>query len=99
MKKKCIQRCFRHEGAGNLLKKMKLLIVFFFAGLLGVSASSYSQQTKLSMKVDEATVKEVFKLIEEKSEFVFFYNEDFVDVNRKVSIDQTSSAQVRKRKI
>ena len=89
MKKKCIQRCFRHEGAGNLLKKMKLLIVFFFTGLLGVSASTYSQQTKLSMKVDEATVKEVFKLIEEKSEFVFFYNEDFVDVNRKVSIDAT----------
>jgi TonB-linked SusC/RagA family outer membrane protein len=90
MKKKCTHSRFRSECAGNLLKKMKLLIAFFFAGLLGVSASTYSQQTKFNMKVDEATVKEVFKLIEEKSEFVFFYNEDFVDVNRKVNINATN---------
>jgi TonB-linked SusC/RagA family outer membrane protein len=68
---------------------MKLLIAFFFAGLLGASASTYSQQTKFNLKLDDASVKEVFKLIEEKSEFVFFYNEDFVDVNRKVNIDVT----------
>ncbi|NEW83415.1 MAG: SusC/RagA family TonB-linked outer membrane protein, partial [Mariniphaga sp.] len=68
---------------------MKLLFAFFFAGLLGVSASTYSQQTKLSMKLDEVTVKEAFKQIESKSEFVLFYNEDIIDVNRKVSIDVT----------
>ena len=78
---------FRHGGAGNLLKKMKLLVAFFFAGLLAVSASTYSQQTKLNMKFDEVTVKEVFKQIEERSEFVFFYNEDYIDVYRKVSIN------------
>ena len=78
---------FRHEGAGNLLKKMKLLFAFFFAGLLAVSASTYSQQTKLNLKFDEVTVKEVFKQIEDKSEFIFFYNEDYIDVYRKVSIN------------
>lgn len=78
---------FRHEGAENLLKKMKLLIAFFFAGLLVVSASTYSQQTKLSMKFDEITIREVFRQIEEKSEFVFFYNEDYINVNRKVCIN------------
>ena len=66
---------------------MKLLAAFFFAGLLSVSASTYSQQTKLSLKFEDASVKEVFKQIEEKSEFVFFYNEDYVDVNRKVTIN------------
>lgn len=78
---------FRHEGAGNLLKKMKLLVAFFFAGLLAVSASTYSQQTKLNLKFDEETVKDVFRQIEENSEFVFFYNEDYIDVYRKVSIN------------
>ncbi|MFA5326474.1 MAG: TonB-dependent receptor [Prolixibacteraceae bacterium] len=87
MKKEVMNSRLRHEGAGNLLKKMKLLILFFFTGLLAVSANSYSQETKLSLKFDNVTVKEVFKQIEERSEFVFFYNEDFVDVNRKVSID------------
>jgi hypothetical protein len=87
MKKNGMNLRFRCGGVGNLLKKLKLLIIFFFAGLLAVSASTYSQQTKLSMKLDEVTVKEIFKQIEEKSEFVFFYNEDCIDVNRKVSIN------------
>ncbi len=78
---------FRHGGAGNLLKKMKLLFAFFFAGMLAVSASTYSQQTKLSMKLEEATLKTVFTQIEERTEFIFFYNEDYLNVNRKVSIN------------
>lgn len=87
MKKKCMNSRSWHRSAGNLLKKMKLLIAFFFTGLIVVSANTYSQQTKLSLKFDEVTVKEVFKQIEEKSEFVFFYNEDYIDVYRKVSIN------------
>jgi TonB-linked SusC/RagA family outer membrane protein len=87
MKKKCVNSYFSQRSAGNLLKKMKLLIAFFFTGLLGVSASTYSQQTKLSLKFDEVTVKEAFKIIEKNSEFVFFYNEDYIDVYHKVNID------------
>lgn len=87
MKKNGVNSHFRSGSSGNLLKKMKLLITFFFAGLLGVSASTYSQQTKLSLKFDEVTVKEAFKQIEKNSEFVFFYNEDYLDVYRKVSIN------------
>jgi TonB-linked SusC/RagA family outer membrane protein len=78
---------FRHGSAGNLLKKMKLLVAFFFLGLLSVSASTYSQQTKFSIKFVDITVKDVFKQIESQSEFVVFYNEDFVDVNRKVNLN------------
>ena len=89
MKKNGVNSRFRIGSAGNLLKKMKLLIAFFFAGLLGVSASTYSQQTKLSISLDKATVKEAFKQIEKNSEFVFFYNEDYIDVNRKININVT----------
>jgi len=71
----------------NLWKKMKLFVAFFFAGLLTVSASTYSQQTKLSLNVNETTVKEIFQKIEEQSEFVFIYNNDFNDLNRKVSLN------------
>jgi len=78
---------FRYGSAGNLLKKMKLLIALFFAGLLGVSANTYSQATRLSLNLEKVTLKEAFKQIEKSSEFVFFYNEDFIDVNRKVNIN------------
>ncbi len=86
MKKKCMNLCLRYGDTGNLWKKMKLLVIFFFTGLLAVSASTYSQQTKFSLKFKDASVKEVFNQIEENSEFVVFYNEDYVDVDRKVSI-------------
>lgn len=87
MEKNCVYSHFRKGSAGNLFKKMKLLIAFFFAGLLGVSASTYSQDTKLTLSVEEITLKEAFKQIEKKSEFVFFYNEDYIDVYRKVSLN------------
>ena len=87
MQKKGMNLRFSQRSEGNLIKKMKLLFAFFFTGLLGVSASTYSQQAKFSIKLDGVTVKEAFKQIEKISEFVFFYNEDYIDVSRKVSIN------------
>ncbi|OFX36222.1 MAG: hypothetical protein A2W90_23815 [Bacteroidetes bacterium GWF2_42_66] len=79
--------CSYYGSTRNLFKKMKLSVTFFFLGLLAVSASTYSQQTKLSLNFDDVTIKEIFTQIEEQSEFILFYNEDYVDVDRKVSID------------
>ena len=81
--------CCLYGNTGNLWKKMKLLVAFYFVGLLAVSANSYSQQTKFSFLLEDVTVKAVFIQIEKNSEFVLFYNEDYVDVGRKVSIDVT----------
>lgn len=79
--------CSYCGSTGNLLKKMKLLVTFFLLGLLTVTASTYSQETKFNLKFNDATVKEVFKQIEDNSEFILFYNEDYVDVNRRVNVD------------
>jgi TonB-linked SusC/RagA family outer membrane protein len=56
---------------------------------MAFSANSYSQSTKLSLDINNATVKEVMKAIEEQSEFLFFYQEDHLDLNRRVSIHVT----------
>jgi TonB-dependent receptor len=66
---------------------MKLFGLFFFAGIVVVSAKSYSQQTKLTLQFDQIALKEVFRYIETTSEFVFFYNEDNLDIDRKVSLN------------
>jgi len=79
--------CSYRGSTGNLWKKMKLFVTFFWLGLLSVSASTYSQETKFNLRFNDATVKEVFKQIEDNSEFILFYNEDYVDVNRRVSVD------------
>ncbi len=89
MEKSGMDVCSVDGNTGNMWKKMKLLFAFYFVGLLAVSANSYSQQTKFSFLLEDVTVKEVFIQIEKNSEFILFYNEDYVDVERKVSIDIT----------
>lgn len=46
----------------------------------------YSQQTKLTLNMENARVEEVIDEIEKKSEFVFLYNKNVVDVERRVNI-------------
>ena len=66
---------------------MKLTLFFLLAALVHVSASVYSQQTKLSISMKDVTVKEVLKQIEDQSEFFFLYKNVNIDVNRIVSVD------------
>lgn len=59
-----------------------LLIIFVFQSV----ASTYAQQTRINLNLDNSTVKSALKEIESKSEFTFFYNDAEFDMNRKVSI-------------
>lgn len=71
---------------GNLLFVMKLTILAFFLGLMGLSASTYSQKTKLSLDLKNASIKEVFHSIESQSDFVFIYENEALMFDKKVSI-------------
>ncbi len=64
------------------------LSVFFMVVSTAIawSATTYSQSTRLSVNLKDATVKDVIKAIEEQSEFLFLYQEGQVDLNRRVSI-------------
>eukprot|EP00825_Cyclidium_porcatum_P051794 TRINITY_DN9634_c0_g1_i1.p1 TRINITY_DN9634_c0_g1~~TRINITY_DN9634_c0_g1_i1.p1 ORF type:complete len:238 (-),score=26.81 TRINITY_DN9634_c0_g1_i1:40-753(-) len=66
---------------------MKLTMFFLLATLIHVSASVYSQQTKLSISLQNASVREVLKQIEDQSDFFFLYKNENIDVNRIVTID------------
>ena len=69
------------------LRVMKLTLFFLLATLVHVSASVYSQQTKLSISLKDAKVKDVLRTIEDQSEFYFLYKNVDIDVNRIVSVD------------
>ncbi len=64
--------------------KVKLLTVLVSAAF-SWSVNAYSQG-KLNIIMNNVTVAEVFHVIEEKSDYILLYNEQFVDVNRKVSV-------------
>jgi TonB-linked SusC/RagA family outer membrane protein len=56
-------------------------------GLMHLSASVYSQSTKLTLEMRNKKVVEVLEEIEKQSEFRFAYSSELIDMNRKVTID------------
>ena len=73
-------------------RKSKVLGLFLCFLLLGIdysfaSYNNYSQFKTLSVSMSNSTLREVLKTIEKSSQFVFFYLDDAVNLDRKVSID------------
>ena len=72
-----------------LLKKMliimKLTAVLIFVALFQVSAKSYSQETKLSLKFEKETLESVFSKIEANSQFSIFYKNALIKNSQKIS--------------
>jgi len=75
----------------RLLRIMKLTAFLIFSGLMTVSASIYSQATKLTLDLDGVSILEVIKTIEAQSEYVFIYKNELIDPNRKVDVNIKSS--------
>jgi len=66
---------------------MRLIVFLFFVSLFHVSASVYSQKARLNIKVENATLQQVFKAIQEQSEFDFFYKNEQIPSDTRVSIN------------
>jgi len=85
------KKWFNDEGQPRSFLKwllvMKLTVFILLVTLVHVSASVYSQQTKLSVSLKEVSVKEVLKSIEEQSSFFFLYKNENIDVSRIVTVD------------
>ena len=83
-----MRRCQKNAHLRKIWMKMKLMTVMFFLAITNLMAfEAYSQTTKLTLQLNDVTVKEVLSEIEENSEFFFLFNGKLVDVGRKVSMD------------
>jgi len=93
MKKKCIalgDDYYCHIR--KYLFAMKLTFLSFFIGIMGVSAASvYSQEKKISLNLEKASIVEVFQEIESQSEFVFIYKNEAIDLKNTVSVKITNT--------
>lgn len=66
---------------------MKLTIFLLFFGLFSlVAGETYSQNTKISLDMKNATLASVLNEIEEISEFYFLYNSKLINVEKTVDI-------------
>jgi TonB-dependent starch-binding outer membrane protein SusC len=57
----------------KLLLKMKLTLTILLFCLAGAAASTYSQNTRLDVKIENGNMIELVKQIEAQSEFMFYY--------------------------
>lgn len=70
----------------KLLRIMKVSVLLMCLLTFSVSGSVYSQNTLLNLDVKGQTIRDVLKSIEKQSSFRFFYNDEFTDLNRAISI-------------
>lgn len=74
------------------LSIMRLTALFSIVFTLHLSATAYSQKTRLSLDVKNQTIKDVLFLIENQSGFRFIYESEKINLDKKVSVqvkDQT----------
>ncbi|GAA4233727.1 TonB-dependent receptor [Postechiella marina] len=65
---------------------MRVFIFFILIGLSSVYANSTYSQVKIDINVKNVSIKELFKEIQKKSEYIFFYKDDVIDKRARVSI-------------
>ena len=66
---------------------MKITLSLILISTLNLLATgTYSQTVKVSLNLNQTSIKQVLKEIERSSEFYFLYNNNLVDVERKVDI-------------
>lgn len=70
---------------------MRVFILSLYLGITSIYAHSVEAQNEISVKVQGASLKTLFTTIQQKSDYVFFYNDDLLNASKKVSINQYST--------
>ena len=77
---------FYNEHRKKLVIMRNAILIVLISTFQIFASESYSQTTKLSLKLENTPIKEVLSAIEDQSEFYFLYNSELVDVSKKVDI-------------
>lgn len=89
MKKKLKGICYPREKVRKLLLMTKLsLILMMFC--LQIQANGFSQHTRLSIKLDNVSVKQLFLEIEKMADVAFVYNSSDVENLGQVNVNFTN---------
>lgn len=72
----------------KICRTLNVSILWLILGIeVGFAAETYSQKTVFSISITNQSVREVFDYIEHNSEFIFFYLNQTVELDRKVSLN------------
>lgn len=74
---------FLTEKNIRIMKHTCCMLALF---IIQSAAYSYAQSTKIDLSIKLSTLKQVFKEIESKTDYTFFYNDELIDINRIVTV-------------
>lgn len=79
---------FKFQSFLKILKAMRITLILLFVPVLQlIAGNTYSQDTKLSLNLQNESVENVLDEIENQSEFYFVFNYKLVDVKKQVNIE------------
>ena len=76
---KKLKKLFRYSGIKKLFLIMRITLFLLIASLVQVSASVYSQNTKLNVDIKSASFEDILDEIKDQSEFNFLYRSDIFE--------------------
>ncbi|WP_223551889.1 TonB-dependent receptor [Aestuariivivens sp. NBU2969] len=86
--KKIIKRIGMPKATPNLSLKMKLTTLLLVFSLFQIHATdTYSQNTKVSLTLNEVTIKTALNEIEQKTDYKFLYEKNVFETEKIVSIN------------
>lgn len=68
------------------MHRASVIAICLFAVML-VAQHAYAQNRDITLKLHDVTIKEALKKVENSTDYFFLYNNDLIDVDRKVDID------------
>ncbi len=79
---------FQGKFFTKVFRVMRITAFFLLISVSSVFAkTSYSQNTRFSLHLENVTLQQVFDEIQKKSEFIIFYKDNQVDINHRANID------------
>jgi TonB-linked SusC/RagA family outer membrane protein len=87
MKIFCLTGFLTEETKKKWGRIMRLTFFLMVGFILTVSASSYSQSTRLDIKLTNGTIGDLMKFVEDNSEFVFLYKNEDLDMKKMVNVE------------
>lgn len=92
MEKKYEWWASRKRALQKMMLMIKLTALMILVLGMHVTASVYSQVTKLSLNSEQVSIKEVLQQVESQSDFRFIYENDKLNLERKVNIRMTNQS-------
>lgn len=82
------------SGLGNLnhvFRTMRFILLFLLLGAGSLYSNTYSQMTAINLEVKQKAIRDVFKTIEDQTEYVFLFSDKIAkDLTKKVNVSVRS---------